>query len=221
VIIPTLAAQRPFSGGVDDYCGYFRNAVTASDGSIVVYRVGYEDVVGESNPGVGFVYISSSGSALASFASVSAAGYQPFITAAPHGTSGSGTLLGLASAASALGGADLALFALPLTLTVSTAGTDFVATIGTPRALAKLGNAHTTPHFGPIGMSVSNDGSMFAALVVRGELDPTYDLWEVVSVPLTHGGNGTVTPSGPVSAKVLEPMALADTNGLSGFSLSN
>jgi hypothetical protein len=196
----------------DTYAGWFHEA--SSDG-LVLYRLGYEDVVDSINFGIGIVNLSA----------------KPTMTwvslPRPDGTHGhyrtlnlwhsSGPLFGgksdpdateervtflsLAPSYNLSRTGDLSLFAWPL---------------DNPLGAVKIGtfpNAHTTPDFGPISECLSFDESHYAAVFVQDSpLGKDWDSYGIGLVRLDGGNRTTVQVS-------LTPEMVAVTVSVAGLGI--
>lgn len=150
-------------GSSDDFAGWF--TAISEDGKSL-FRLGYRDVVSQSDSGLAVIDISQD-SANVTFHSVAApSGHNFFVSFNLYNSEF------LSLAPDAYGSLSL-----------------FKWNIASPASKIADVGGYQTPYFGPIAEAVSIAQNYYAAVVVEHEIDHNYDRWGVVFVDLKAGSS--------------------------------
>lgn len=195
-----LLSKQTYGTGANTYSGYFKTLSYGPSGELMVYRLGYLNVVQSLGPGMGVTVISNAIAKYSWITIIPAKGYDFLLSMSVANVNGS-SFVGLAAEQGVLSH-DLSLFRWTINLEAKTAS---ALTL-----VSSLGDANNTPYFGPLGFDVSPDFKTFAALTVHDSEDSDFDLWALSTCDLeTNKG----------STSILSPLMMAQTDSISGFGL--
>jgi len=194
---PSTAVTKKVSSctfnSTDNYAGWFKKV--ANNGT-TVFRLGYQDVYQQTGPGIALTDLSTPNATTTWYDGTLAPGYDWFISLNLESSS---SFLSLAPSTSGLSAGELSLFRWNLKYSNST-------------LVAKFGNAHQTPYFGPLVETMSGDGSLYAALVVHNGLTPSLDRWALAVVNLTTNSSKLIE---------LDPRMIGEIDSASAFGIPN
>lgn len=180
--VATLLSKQKFSS--DTFSGWFHDV--ASNGT-TLYRIGFQDVINQQNPGVAVIDISTPIATSKWISNLNVPSDLSFYeTITVYGNS----FLSLA----ADGGGDYSLVKWDLT--------------GNAAVLTAFDDAYDTPWFGPTIEFLNAKQTLYGALLVYDSIDSDFDRWELVLVDPATGDTQALTVYPWILAEVTSMAAL-------------